>query len=154
LPVDLPGGGRRCAKQADSLGADVIVAQGTEAGGHGALRGTLPLVPAIVDAVGPTPVLAAGGIGDGRGLAAALALGAAGAVVGTRLCASEESLMHPAAKARPVAATGDQTVRARVFDQVRGLAWPSRFTVRALRNRFLDRWEDQGEGLEDDPGRA
>src|SRR5262245_34459937 len=138
------------AKEAKVLGADVIVAQGTEAGGHGALRATFPLVPAIVDAVDPTPVLAAGGTADGRGLAAALALGAAGAVVGTRLCASEESLMHPAAKQRLVAATGDQTVRTHVFDKVRALAWPTRFTVRALRNRFFDRWHGQDEGLEDD----
>lgn len=138
------------AKQADDFGADVIVAQGTEAGGHGAVRSTLPLVPAIVDAVNPKPVLAAGGIGDGRGLAAALALGAAGAVVGTRLCASEESLMHPAAKQQLVAGTGDQTVRTRVFDEVRGLAWPTRFTLRALRNRFLEQWHDHDEGLEGD----
>ena len=74
------------ARQAVDLGADVIVAQGTEAGGHGARRGrsTLPFVPVVVDLAAPVPVLAAGGIADGRGIAAALALGAAGAMIGTR----------------------------------------------------------------------
>src|SRR5215218_9025552 len=79
------------ARQAVAAGADVIVAQGSEAGGHGAVRATLPLVPAVVDAVAPIPVLAAGGIADGRGLAAALMLGAQGAVLGTRFSAASES---------------------------------------------------------------
>jgi nitronate monooxygenase len=90
--------------------------------------------------VGPTPVLAAGGIGDGRGLAAALALGAAGAVIGTRFCVAEESLMHPEAKQRIESARGSDTVRTRAFDDVRGLAWPERFTGRALRNDFVEHW--------------
>src|ERR1017187_2907324 len=83
------------ARQAVDLGADVIVAQGTESGGHGAQRGrsTLPFVPIVVDLAAPTPVLAAGGIADGRGLAAALALGAAGALIGTRFQASAEALV-------------------------------------------------------------
>jgi nitronate monooxygenase len=76
---------------AKAAGADIIVAQGTEAGGHGADRSTLPLVPAVVDAVAPTPVLAAGGIADGRGLAAALMLGAQGALIGTRFYAAIEA---------------------------------------------------------------
>src|SRR6201992_2577372 len=86
------------AREAVDLGADVIVAQGTEGGGHGALRGrsTLPFVPAVVDLAGPTPVLAAGGIADGRGVAAALALGAAGALIGTRFQATLEVLADPA----------------------------------------------------------
>jgi len=76
------------ARAVARAGADFVVAQGTEAGGHGADSGsTLPLVPAVVDAVSPTPVLAVGGIADGRGLAAALMLGAEGALVGTRFCA-------------------------------------------------------------------
>jgi nitronate monooxygenase len=86
------------ARAAKAAGADVIVAQGTEAGGHGAARATLPLVPAVVDAVAPTPVLAAGGITNGRGLAAALMLGAQGVLVGTRFYASTESLGHRRAK--------------------------------------------------------
>jgi nitronate monooxygenase len=73
------------AREAVAAGADFVVAQGSEAGGHGAVRATLPLVPAVVDAVAPAPVLAAGGIADGRGLAAALMLGAQGAMLGTAL---------------------------------------------------------------------
>jgi nitronate monooxygenase len=138
------------AKEAAQWGADLIVAQGTEAGGHGARRGTLPLVPTVVDAVSPVPVLAAGGIGDGRGLAAAMALGAVGAVIGTRFCATEESLMHPVAKQLLISATGDETVRTPVFDQVRGFAWPEGFTGRAIRNAFVDRWHGRSDGLDRD----
>jgi len=125
------------AKQA---GADVIVAQGAEAGGHGATRGTLGLVPALVDAVAPLPVVAAGGIADGRGLAAALALGAAGAVIGTRFCATREARVDPGAQARLVRGSGDDTVRTRIFDIARGYDWPAGFTGRALRNRFVEDW--------------
>src|SRR3712207_775304 len=107
------------AHAAKAAGADIIVAQGTEAGGHGAQRSTLPLVPAVVDAVVPTPVLAAGGITDGRGLAAALMLGAHGALMGTRFYAATEALGHERAKERIVSATGDETRRTRVFDVVR-----------------------------------
>lgn len=129
------------ARKAQAAGADLIVAQGTEAGGHGGVRATLPLVPAVVDAVAPTPVLAAGGIADGRGLAAALMLGASGALVGTRFYASEESLAHQRAKARVAEASDNATARTRVFDRVRCLAWPAPYTGRALRNRFMDRWD-------------
>jgi nitronate monooxygenase len=127
------------ARAAAALGADIVVAQGAEAGGHGAKRATLPLVPAVVDAIAPTPVVAAGGIADGRGLAAALVLGAAGVLVGTRFYASREALGH-AAKARLVDDGGDATLRTTVFDLVRGLDWPSRFTGRALANRVSERW--------------
>jgi nitronate monooxygenase len=82
------------ARVAVDVGADVIVAQGTEAGGHGGTRSTLPFVPAVVDLVSPTPVLAAGGIADGRGLAAALSLGAAGALVGTTSAAASSTLLE------------------------------------------------------------
>src|SRR5574340_894434 len=108
------------ARIARDGGADLVVAQGTEAGGHGAQRATLPLVPAVIDAIAPLPVIAAGGIADGRGLAAALALGAQGALIGTRFSASTEALAHPAAKARLVAAEGAETARTSVFDVVRG----------------------------------
>jgi nitronate monooxygenase len=128
------------ARIAQEAGANVIVAQGSEAGGHGASRATLPLVPAVVDAVAPTPVLAAGGIADGRGLAAALMLGAEGALIGTRFYASVEALGSSLAKQRIVAARGGDTVRTNVFDVVRKLDWPPVNTGRALRNRFLDRW--------------
>jgi nitronate monooxygenase len=129
------------ARAAQEAGADFIVAQGNEAGGHGATRATLPLVPAVVDAVAPTPVIAAGGIADGRGLAAALMLGADGALIGTRFYASVEALGSDLAKQRIVAAHGDETARTRVFDVVRKLHWPKANTGRALRNRFLDRWD-------------
>jgi nitronate monooxygenase len=129
------------ARLAQQAGADIIVAQGTEAGGHGGSRATLPLVPAMVDAVAPTPVVAAGGIGDGRGLAAALMLGAHGALIGTRFCASTEALGQDRAKQRIVAARGNETVRTRVFDIVRGYAWPPAYTGRALRNRFMECWD-------------
>jgi Nitronate monooxygenase len=94
------------ARQAAAAGADVIVAQGTEAGGHGSRRSALPLVPAVADAAYPVPVLAAGGIADGRGVAAALMLGAQGAVLGTRFCATPEALCPDWVKAQLVAHGG------------------------------------------------
>jgi nitronate monooxygenase len=132
------------ARAAATLGADVIVAQGVEAGGHGADpiagRSTLPFVPATVDAVSPIPVLAAGGIADGRGLAASLALGAAGVLIGTRFIAAAESLAHPNTKARVAGASGDDTLRTRVFDIGRGIDWPPEYTGRAVANDFAARW--------------
>ncbi|HZD65787.1 MAG TPA: nitronate monooxygenase, partial [Acidimicrobiales bacterium] len=133
-----------------TAGADAIVAQGTEGGGHGGRRSTLPLVPAVVDAVAPTPVLAAGGITDGRGLAAALALGAHGAVLGTRFAATPEALGPAWTKARLVAASGDRTTRTRVFDAARGIAWPPAYTGRALANAFIDTWTGREEELAGD----
>jgi nitronate monooxygenase len=130
--------GARLAREAK---ADIIVAQGTEAGGHAGTRATLPLVPAIVDAVAPTPVVAAGGIADGRGLAAALMLGAHGVLMGTRFYASTEALGRDEAKQRIVAAHGSETARTRVFDIVRGYDWPAAYDGRALRNRFMQRWD-------------
>jgi nitronate monooxygenase len=140
------------ARQAAAVGADVIVAQGTEAGGHGSFRSTLPLVPAVADAVAPVPVLAAGGIADGRGIAAALMLGAQGAVVGTRFCATPEALCPDWAKAQLVSHSGDQTTRTRVFDIARGLDWPSPYTGRALRNAFTDAWDGREAELRANPG--
>jgi len=135
------------AREAAAAGADMIVAQGGEAGGHGAGRGTFALIPAVADAVAPVPVIAAGGIADGRGLAAALLLGAEGALVGTRFFAAEESLGHPAAKARIVAARGDDTLRTTVFDVVRRIDWPAPYTGRALGNAFARRWHGQEPAL-------
>jgi nitronate monooxygenase len=126
---------------------DVIVAQGTEAGGHGSRRATLPLVPAVADAVAPVPVLAAGGITDGRGVAAALMLGAQGAVLGTRFCATPEALYPDWAKKQLVDGGGDETRRTQVFDIARGLDWPSPYTGRALRNAFVDAWDGREEEL-------
>jgi nitronate monooxygenase len=132
-------------RRALDAGAEVIVAQGGEAGGHGmSVRSTFTLVPEVVDFVADrsaaTLVAAAGGVGDGRGLAAALALGADGAVVGTRFWATPEALVSPKAQRRAVAAGGDDTVRTRVYDVVRRLDWPTGYTVRALNNAFLDTW--------------
>ena len=100
--------------------ADVIVAQGSEAGGHGASRGTFALVPAVVDAVAPIPVLAAGGVGDGRGLGAALLLGAVGAVVGTRFLAATECLWPDVFKQRLLERCGDDHA---AHQPVRPLTW-------------------------------
>ncbi|KAB7623374.1 NAD(P)H-dependent flavin oxidoreductase [Alkalilimnicola sp. S0819] len=137
------------AEAAVAEGADVIIAQGTEAGGHGANRATLPLVPAIVDAVGSVPVVAAGGIADGRGVAAVLMLGASGVLMGSRFYATEESLAHPAAKAGAVEASGDDTVRSSVFDVLRGFDWPQPYTLRSVRNEMTERWHADMEDLED-----
>jgi nitronate monooxygenase len=129
------------AIEAAAAGADVLIAQGTEAGGHGVSRGLVTLLPEVVDAVGKTtPVLAAGGIADGRGVAAALMLGASGVVMGTRFYATHEAAGAPAAKERIRAATGDDTQRSIVFDISRRNVWPAPFTGRCLRNMHLDRW--------------
>ncbi len=135
------------AVQARKAGADIIVAQGTEGGGHGGARGTMPLVPAVIDASGTVPVVAAGGIADGRGLAAALMLGAQGALLGTRFYASREALGHDQAKQRIVNAEGEQTQRTRVFDIVRGYDWPNGYTGRALHNTFMSRWTGKEDEL-------
>ncbi len=125
-------------------GADVVVAQGSEAGGHGADRGTFTLVPEVADVLARTSpdtmLVAAGGVADGRGLAAALTLGADGVLVGTRLCASEESLVKPLHKKAIVASSGDATVRTRLPDIVRELPWPQEFTARIQINGFVERW--------------
>jgi nitronate monooxygenase len=130
--------GAACA--ARDAGADIIVAQGTEAGGHGGARATLPLVPAVVDAVAPLPVVAAGGIADGRGLAAALMLGASGVMMGTRFYCSAESLAPAAAKARAVAGSGDHTIRTSVFDVLREYDWPAAYNLRTLANTMTARF--------------
>jgi nitronate monooxygenase len=130
------------AHDAVAAGADILVAQGTEAGGHGASRGTVSLVPEVVDAVSADiPVVAAGGIADGRGLAAALMLGASGVLMGTRFYATDEAAAATAAKQRICKATGDETARSIVFDISRRNVWPEAFTGRCLRNAHLERWQ-------------
>lgn len=129
------------AQEAVAAGADILVAQGTEAGGHGAARGLVTLVPEVIDAIGTDiPVVASGGIADGRGLAAALTLGASGVLMGTRFYATPEAAGADAAKNRIRAATGDDTLRSIVFDITRRNVWPAPFTGRCLRNEHLDRW--------------
>lgn len=136
------------AVAARDAGADVVVAQGAEAGGHGrAGRSLMALLPAVVDAVAPTPVAAAGGIADGRGLAAALALGAGGAVLGTRLYASPEADDSDAAKEALVALTGDRTARGTVYDVLRGPEWPSGYTGRCAANATFRRWHGREDAL-------
>ena len=135
------------ARHAAVAGVDVVTAQGTEAGGHTGLVSTLPLVPAVVDAVAPVPVIAAGGIADGRGIAAALMLGAEGVWIGTRFLATRECGVSDAYKARVVAATGDDTVLTDLFDIAGGMPWPDGVSGRAIRNRFSERWERREEEL-------
>jgi len=121
------------AQQAASAGADVIVAQGTEAGGHGQSEPMFTLLPQVVDACPDIPIVAAGGIADGRGLAASIMLGAEGVLIGTRFYASQEAEGHPEAKQRIVAAKGGQTVRSIIFDLSRRNRWPDPYTGRVLR---------------------
>ncbi|MFG2832987.1 NAD(P)H-dependent flavin oxidoreductase [Streptomyces sp. NPDC048434] len=141
------------AKQAVDLGADVIVAQGTESGGHGAVRGrsTMPFVPAVVDLVAPVPVLAAGGIADGRGVAAALVLGAAGALIGTRFQATTEALVGPSITKAILEGRGQDTERSTVLDIARGSRWPSKYPARTLGHPYLDRWRGRETELAADP---
>jgi nitronate monooxygenase len=129
------------ARRAAAAGVDVVTAQGTEAGGHTGRVSTFPLVPAVVDAVAPLPVVAAGGIADGRGIAAALMLGAEGVWIGTRFLGTDECGVSDAYKARVVAATADDTSLTDVFDIARGMPWPEGVSGRAIRNQFVDRWE-------------
>jgi nitronate monooxygenase len=129
------------ARDAVSKGADIIVAQGAEAGGHGMSRGAFALLPAVVDAVGQkVPVAVAGGVADGRGLAAALMLGAHGVVLGTRFYACKEAAGQEDAKARIVAASGDDTLRSIVFDVLRQNVWPTPYTGRCLINNQTRKW--------------
>jgi NAD(P)H-dependent flavin oxidoreductase YrpB (nitropropane dioxygenase family) len=120
-------------------GADVVVAQGTEGGGHVGVMSTLPLVPQVVDVVNAVPVLAAGGIADGRGLAAALMLGAQGALIGTRFLATPEASGRGHSKDVILNALGSQTTASKFFDDVLGVRWPGAL-VRSIRNPLLDRW--------------
>lgn len=135
------------AREAVDAGVDAIVAQGTEGGGHGGNRATLPFVPAVVDVAQGIPVVAAGGIADGRGLAAALALGASGVLCGTGFFASDESLASENAKQTALAGSGDDTERSSVFDMARGLDWPSDWNLRTLRNSFTRLWSADMDGL-------
>ena len=127
------------ARRASEAGADVIVAQGTEGGGHIGLMGTLPLVPMVVDAVAPIPVLAAGGVADGRGLAAALALGAEGVLLGTRFLATPEAPIPDSHKQAIVDSDGHDTLATEIPDIAVGQVWPGAY-ARVIRNRFVEEW--------------
>lgn len=129
------------AKRAVDCGVDIVVAQGWEAGGH--VRGmvaTMPLVPTVVDAVRPTPVVAAGGIADGRGLAAVLALGAAGAWIGTRFLASHEAAIHRRYQELLLRASETDTI---YLDNLFDVRWPNA-PHRTLRNKTIEAWEAAG----------
>jgi NAD(P)H-dependent flavin oxidoreductase YrpB (nitropropane dioxygenase family) len=128
------------ARRAVDAGVDMVVAQGWEAGGH--VRGhvtTMALVPAVVDAVDPVPVIAAGGIGDGRGLAAVLALGAQAGWLGTRFLTAVEALTHDVHRRRVIEAAAQDAVYTRCFDD----GWPNA-PHRAIRNSTLSQWEAAG----------
>ena len=148
--------------QAIEAGATVVVAQGAEAGGHGmnALNGraTLSFVPEVADwlaAYAPdTLLLAAGGIADGRTLAAALVLGADGALVGSRLWATQESLAAEGAKRQAIQTNGDGTARSGIFDILRRKNWPAPYDFRAIRNDLHRRLEPQLDSLRTHPEAA
>ena len=131
----------RHAQKSEAAGADVVVAQGTEAGGHTGEIGTLALVPQVVDAV-KIPVLAAGGISDGRGVVAALALGAQGAVIGTRFIATPEAQAAPGYRDAIVRAREDATVRTRSYTGK---------PARAIRTERIDEWEAKASEIEPFP---
>ncbi len=137
---------RAWAQRALDAGVDILIAQGTEAGGHTGAVGTLPLLQIVLDMT-DKPVLAAGGIVTGRGLAAVLAAGAAGAWIGTPFLLASESRTTPAAQQRIAASDETQTVRTQVYDRLQHSGWTAEFAGRALRNAFVDRWDEHEDEL-------
>ena len=138
---------RASAQVALDGAVDVLTAQGTEAGGHtGSAVGTLPLLQIVLDMT-RKPVLAAGGIATGRGLAAVLAAGAAGAWIGTPFLLAQEARNSDAARVRIAASDETQTIYTRVYDRVQHKGWPHEFGGRALRTPFLERWTDHEDEL-------
>lgn len=133
------------AKTAALAGVDIIAAQGTEAGGHTGYSGTLPLVPAVIDVAGDIPVVAAGGIADGRGLAAVLMLGAEGGWLGSRFVASREAFDAEWKKQRAVEAGTDDTILTRIYDLISEAPFPQGIGDRVLRNSFTTEWHGQDE---------
>lgn len=129
------------ATEALSRGVDILIAQGSEAGGFGGSVSALPLVPQVIDVAGATPVLAAGGVADGRGLAAMLLLGAQGVNIGTRFLASEESPISHAWKQLIVDAASEDTIKFDVWTSVFPTA-PGGYEIspRTIRTPFVDRW--------------
>ena len=137
--VTMMAGSVREALRGAEAGADVIIAQGTEGGGHVGWMTSVVLTPMIVDAVSPIPVLAAGGFADGRGLVAAMALGADGILLGTRFLASTESKMHPNFKRAIIDSDGHDTVLTEIPDLAAGTVWPGAMS-RTQRNTFIEKW--------------
>jgi len=138
---------RERAREALAAGADILVAQGTEAGGHTGSIGTLPLLQLVLSMT-PRPVLAAGGIATGRGFAAVVVAGAAGAWIGTPFLLATEARTTPEARARIRAADETETVLTSVFDRAQGKPWPDEFRGRALRNAFEDEWHGREDALD------
>jgi len=138
------------ADAAVAAGADIVVAQGTEAGGHTGDVGTLPLLQVVLERC-PVPVVAAGGIASARGLAAVLAAGAQGAWIGTPFLLAAEARVTEAARERIVAARENETVLTSLYDRVQGLPWPARYRGRALRNAFTNRWDGREDEAAADP---
>ncbi|ORA10079.1 NAD(P)H-dependent flavin oxidoreductase [Mycobacterium arosiense] len=136
------------ARRAADAGVDILVARGSEGGGHGEDKlGLLPLLDAVLDAVS-VPVLAGGGVASARSLAAVLAAGASGAWVGTRFSACPEALTGDPGRRALVTATQTDTAVTRVFDVAKGLPWPARFPSRVLANDFVEHWTGQEEALD------
>lgn len=137
------------ARDAAERGVDLIVAQGGEAGGYGGTVATMTLVPQVVDAVRPLPVIAAGGITDGRGMAAALMLGAQGVNVGTRFLATVESPIAEGHKQAILAGKSEDAIKADVWNDINPLPGAAGYftVVRALRTPFLDEWQARREDV-------
>ncbi len=135
------------ARAALAAGADIIIAQGSEAGGHTGMRGTLSFAAQVLEIAGETPVLVAGGVANGRGLAAALAMGAAGVVMGTRFKASQEFVGDPEHKLAIVASDGQDTSADLANDAAYPFTWPPNVRGRLLRTPFTDRWEGRADEL-------
>jgi nitronate monooxygenase len=131
--IGLVGNVKNARRIADG-GTDVVVAQGTEAGGHTGRIGTMALIPQVIDAVAPTPVCAAGGIGDGRGIAGALAMGCDGVWIGTAFLVSREASWPDVLKERIIAATEEDTRVTRLY---------SGKTMRNINNPLIEYWESQ-----------
>lgn len=144
---------RKWAQTAIDAGVDILVAQGTEAGGHTGAVGTLPLLQIVLEMT-DKPVIAAGGIATGRGFAAVIAAGAAGAWIGTPFLLAKEARNTQAARDRIAASDETQTIYTRVYDRVQKKAWPHEFGGRALRTPFVERWTDREDALASDPEAA
>ena len=137
------------AAHARDAGVDLVVAQGTDGGGHTGYIGTISIVPAVVDACPGIPVIAAGGIVDGRGMAAALALGASGVWIGSRFVASKEWAGAEWSKEALMSAGTDDTVITRSYDLAMDAPFPSDIGHRVLSNAFTDRWHENYQELLD-----
>ncbi len=141
------------ARRSAEVGVDVIIAEGTDAGGHTGVVPLLPLLPQVVDVAGDVPVLAAGGIGDGRGLAAVLMLGAQGALMGTRFIVADEAESDwPRLPDQVLAASADDSVWTTAIDIAQGRGrshWPSGIGARSIRTDWLERWAGHEDELAD-----